>query len=222
MLRVCHDLSCWLRGADDRLAADPGTVRAGHRRRAGRGVLHRPVRRRAGRRGQRGPGDAGRGGRPGRRGPRRRSAARGGAARRRPASGPAVAQRSVRLGGGALRGPAGRARRRPARPARSPRRWPTAGCAAWAAPGSPPAGSGSWSRRRSRRRSTPSATRMSPSPGRSRTGRSWPTSRTWCSRACCSGCSRPGPRKAGCSSGTSTARRRRWSAGRSSGCALLD
>ena len=36
---------------------------------------------------------------------------------------------------------------------------------------------------------------------------------------CCSGCSPPGPRKAGCSSGTSTARRRRWSAGRSTGCA---
>ena len=34
--------------------------------------------------------------------------------------------------------------------------------------------------------STRSATPTSPSPARSRTGRSWPTSRTWCSRACCS------------------------------------
>ena len=35
-------------------------------------------------------------------------------------------------------------------------------------------------------RSTRSATPTSPSPARSRTARSWPSSRTWCSRACCS------------------------------------
>ena len=61
-------------------------------------------------------------------------------------------------------------------------------CAAWAARASPPARSGSWSpagghaevrhlqRRRVRARAP------------SRTARSWPSSRTWCSRGCCSGC----------------------------------
>ena len=92
-------------------------------------------------------------------------------------------------------------RRRPCR---------TPGCAAWAARASRPGGSGSWSRRRRPARSTPSATPTSPSPGPSRTGRSWPSSRTWCSRGCCSGMLvGRAPRRAGCSSGTSTAPRRR-------------
>ena len=47
---------------------------------------------------------------------------------------------------------------------------------------------GRWSRRSRATRSTSSATPTSPSPGRSRTARSWPTSRTSCSRGCCSAC----------------------------------
>ena len=60
---------------------------------------------------------------------------------------------------------------------------------AWAARASRPARSGSWSRSRRPSRSTRSATPTSPSPAPSRTARSWPSSRTSCSRGCCSGCS---------------------------------
>src|SRR5262249_42125854 len=94
-------------------------------------------------------------------------------------------------------------------PGGSPRRCRTRGCAGWAGRGSPPGGSGSWSRRRAPGRSTRSATPTSPSRARSRTGRSSPSSRTWCWRGCCWGWSRSAPRKAGCSSGTSTAPRKR-------------
>ena len=109
-LRVCHDLSCWLRGADDRLAAireryGPDTdvelvegscigrcdaapaavVNEAPVTLAGVDALVAAAR-------------------------DERDAARCGAARR--GRSPAVAQRPVRLGGGALRGPARRARRR--------------------------------------------------------------------------------------------------------------
>ena len=68
----------------------------------------------------------------------------------------------------------------------SSRRSRSPGCAAWAAPASRPGRSGSWSPSRRPRRSTRSATPTSPSRAPSRTARSWPSSRTWCSRACCS------------------------------------
>ena len=92
----------------------------------------------------------------------------------------------------------------------------TPGCAVWVAPPSPQAANGNWSRRSKPRRSTRSATPTSPSRARSRTGRSSPPSRTWYWRACCSACWRSAPRKAGCSSATSTARKSRSSAARSS------
>ena len=63
---------------------------------------------------------------------------------------------------------------------------------------------------------TSSATPTSPSRAPSRTVRSWPSSRTSCSRGCCSAWSSSARRRAGCSSGTSTAPRRRWSGPRSS------
>ena len=53
-LRVCHDLSCWLRGAEARIAALRERLRRGHRDRPDRGVLHRPLRHRPGRDGERG------------------------------------------------------------------------------------------------------------------------------------------------------------------------
>ena len=55
--------------------------------------------------------------------------------------------------------------------------------------------------------STPSATPTSPSRARSRTGRSWPPSRTWCWRGCCWAWRSWAPSRAGCSSATSTAPR---------------
>ena len=55
-LRVCHDLSCWLRGGDERIAALARAVRRGRRGRAGRGLLPRPLRHRARVHGERGPG----------------------------------------------------------------------------------------------------------------------------------------------------------------------
>ena len=193
------------RGRADR--GDPAAVRGGRRRRVHRGVLHRPLRRGARRQRQRAPGGGGRRRRRsspprGTAGCRRRSRA----ATRAGGRGPTTRTRRWRERYGVLRARAGRraghrpdhhgpAGLRAARDGR--RRFPDR------------AGSGSWSRRRRPRRSTPSATPTSPSRGPSRTGRSWPSSRTWCSRACCSGCSRSGRRRAGCSSGTSTAPRSR-------------
>ena len=52
-LHVCHDLSCWLRAGEARHRRAARALRRGRRRRAGRGVLPGPLRRRAGRRGQR-------------------------------------------------------------------------------------------------------------------------------------------------------------------------
>ena len=103
-LHACHDLSCWLQGADQRIAALRERYGAGRRRRGHRGVLHRPVRRGARGRGQRAPGR-----RPAT--PDRWSARPGPAscrarAPRSYARRPAVAQRPVRAGGGALRGAA--------------------------------------------------------------------------------------------------------------------
>ena len=73
-----------------------------------------------------------------------------------------------------------RGHRRPAglRAARDGRRW---------LPDRPEVGPGARRRRPSTRDSTSSATPTSRSRGPSRTGRSWPSSRTWCSRACCWG-----------------------------------
>ncbi len=82
------------------------------------------------------------------------------------------------------------------------------GCAAWAAPASPPGRSGRWLPARRRARRTSCATPTSRSPAPSRTGRSSPTSRTSSSRACSSAWWWSAPRTAGSSSGTSTDRRR--------------
>ena len=59
-LRVCHDLSCWLRGADERIAQLRQRYGAGRRGRAGRRVVHRAVRHRPGLHGERGAGSNGR------------------------------------------------------------------------------------------------------------------------------------------------------------------
>ena len=67
-LHACHDLSCWLQGADAAARGAARALRRRRRRRAHRGVLPRPVRRGAGGGGQRVPG----------RGRRRRRARRGG------------------------------------------------------------------------------------------------------------------------------------------------
>ena len=45
-LRVCHDLSCWLRGADERIAALQAAVRRRRRHRGCRGILPGPLRHR--------------------------------------------------------------------------------------------------------------------------------------------------------------------------------
>ena len=45
-LRVCHDLSCWLRGADERIAAIKERYGADRRRRGRRGILPGPLRHR--------------------------------------------------------------------------------------------------------------------------------------------------------------------------------
>ena len=78
---------------------------------------------------------------------------------------------------------------------------------------------GAGRRHRTTRSSTRSATPTSPSRARSRTGRSSPTSRTSCSKACCSAWPWSAPSRAGCSSATSTAPRNAFCARRSTRCA---
>ena len=58
-VHACHDLSCWLQGADERIAALRERHGRGRRRRGRRGVLHRPVRRGARGQRQRVPGGGG-------------------------------------------------------------------------------------------------------------------------------------------------------------------
>ena len=177
-----HLLAARLRRADRR---DEGEVRRRRRDRDRRGLLPRALRHRAGRGRRRAPAAPGAGRRRHRRRPRRRArGARGAAPRRR-----APPERPLRARGRALPALAPRAGRRAAprvdrrhaeglRPARHGRR---------RLPDGPEVGD----RRRpgGRSRSTRSATPTSPSPGRSRTARSWPSSRISCSRGCCSGCS---------------------------------
>ena len=65
-LHACHDLSCWLQGADERIAALRERYGDGRRGRGRRGLLHRPLRHRARGGRQRAPGPARRGRRAGR------------------------------------------------------------------------------------------------------------------------------------------------------------
>ena len=211
-LHVCHDLSCWLHGSDERIAeigrATGTTSRSRSRRSRAWAAATSPPRLRSTN---------------GRAGGRSRSARRGrpegcaGRGKGVPGDAPAptIPTRRARSATGSC---AARSRAK-STPTTSSRRSRTRGCAAWAVRAFPPGQSGSSSASRRTRRSTPSATRMSPSPRRSRTGRSWPSSRTWSSRGCCSGCWRPVRKRAGCSSATSTGRRRRCSARSSSPCA---
>ena len=172
-LHVCHDLSCWLRGADERIAAlrerygPDAEVELVEVSCIGRcdaapaaAVNEVPVR-------------------PGTPTPLIAAAPTAAADARAAAptaGGAAVAQRSVRRGAaGALRGAARRARRRPGgRPvitALTDSGLRGMGGAGF--PTGPQVGPGRGAGRRAR--STRSATPTSPSRGRSRTGRSWPT-----------------------------------------------
>ena len=216
-LHVCRDLSCWLRGPAPRTGGAARAVRRRRRRRGARGVLPGPLRHRAGggRRttGPRAwPAPTSWSGRP------RRPA---GAARcpPRPAGAAALAQRPLRAGGAALPGAAGllagdaerrEVDRRPARLRAARHGWRRLPDRAASGRSSRPAGHPAVRR---------SATPTSPSRAPSRTGRSSPSSRTWCWRDCCSGWSSSARSRAGCSSGTSTAPRRPCSGPRSRRCA---
>ena len=190
-------------------------VRRRPRRRGARGLLPRPLRHRAGRRGRRPAGDRARGRRPGAE-PR----AAGKPQELDPSAAAPLAQRPVRRRGepqlpGAAR-PAGRPpRRRP----RSSQTLHDSGLRGMGGAGFPTGKKWALVADQPAARRTSCATPTSPSPAPSRTGRSWPTSRTSCWRACCSGWSWSAPRRAGSSSGTSTARRPTCSAPSSTGCA---
>ena len=214
-LHLCHDLSCWLRErrrADRRAAR---AVRRRPRRRGPRGVLPGPLRDRPRGRGRR-PAGAGRRPPPTWSRPATGRAARRVRTGRRRSAGPTTPTTRAapryqvlrdllagrRYGGRGGRDPDGL---RAARDGR--RRLPDREeVVARRRPGGRP-------------RRTPCATPTSPSPAPSRTGRSWPTSRTWCSRACCSAWSWSAPRRAGSSSGTSTGRRPTCCGPSSTGCA---
>ena len=156
-LHVCRDLSCWLHGADERIAALRGSGTAQdtdvelvevsclgrcdaapavsvNERPAAAADAERPDRRSRAR--------------PDGRGLRQRRALRSYAGGQPWPNDPypSAAERYGRA--------ARRAGRRAGHRARSSRRCRTPGCAGWAAPASPPAGSGNWSRRRRPRRST--------------------------------------------------------------------
>ena len=115
------------------------------------------------------------------RGPRRYGAVRTAAGGRGPTT-------PTRPGERALPGPAVAAARRPRAPAPSSTPCRTPGCAAWAARAFPTgqqvgAGRGAAGRPEVRHLQR----RRVRARARSRTARSWPSSRTWCSRGCCSG-----------------------------------
>ena len=152
-----------------------------------RGLVHRPLRRRAGGGGERVPGGRGAGIRAGRSSALERVHA--GRSRGRPGRRAARANdpyepdaRDYRVLRAAL---AGSIWMRPGSWTSSRSR----ACAGWAGPAFPRAPSGSSWQSRRRSPSTRSATPTSPSPAPSRTARSWPSSRISCWRACCSACS---------------------------------
>ncbi len=206
-LHVCHDLTCWLHGADDRIAAAARAVRRRRRRRGGRGLLPRPVRHRAGGRRRRAAGA-------GRATPTSWSSAAppatAGAVTPLVADGRSGAWPNDPYGAGdaALPGAARPAAGDAARRSRSSTTLQDSGLRGMGGAGFPTGKK--WelvAGQQPARRTTRSATPTSPSRAPSRTARSSPSSRTWCSRACCSAWSWSAPRRAGSSSGTSTARR---------------